>query len=91
MNCGKYITKAGSIVKIFSLKNPKAKEGLCYEIDFDWLEENACLDACPSVNPNDDIADFYLHWGCDCHECGCHEFDRETHTKLYPIIGHLFL
>lgn len=49
-----YVTAKGSVVRPYS----KAS----WEIEFDWLEEGACVEAVPEV----DSADCGLTWSCAC-------------------------
>ena len=55
---GKYKTDAGSTMTI------SGKYGGISEVDFDWLEENACIECQPE--PYED--DGFLVWHCEC--CG---------------------
>ena len=60
---GGYVTDAGSEVRI------GGKHGGKVEIDFDWFEEDACLEAEPWVQDGE------LMWCCSC----CDE-DGESHS-----------
>lgn len=64
---GKYRTERGSKLTI------SGEHGGISEVDFDWLEEGACLDCEPE--PYDD--DGYLVWHCDVCDGG--------KAKLYPF------
>lgn len=54
---GEYVSDGGSRVKIFG------DHGGSFEIDFDWLEEGACVESRPSVYEG------RLIWS-DCECCG---------------------
>ena len=56
---GTYKTRAGSIVTISGRYSGIA------EVDFDRLEENACIDCEPDPYPEDDGDGYYLKWHCD--------------------------
>lgn len=56
---GTYETKAGSIVKI------SGKYSGIAEVEFDWLEENACIDCEPNPYPEDQGDSLILTWSCD--------------------------
>lgn len=53
-----YVSKAGSKVRLFG-KSLKA-----YEIDWDWVEENVCIEAKPDFNM--DLDDPRIEASCDC-------------------------
>ncbi len=59
----RFRTKAGSRIRVFG-------EHLgCYEIDFDWLEEGACMGSRPSIDISD-RSEPWLTWDCDCCDGG---------------------
>lgn len=49
-----YVTEKGSRVRPIGRSS--------WEIVFDWLEEGACIEAVPEVEP----ADCWLSWSCEC-------------------------
>ena len=55
---GKYHTSAGSTMTI------SGKYGGISTVEFDWVEENACLDCVPDAYDDEG----YLTWHCDI--CG---------------------
>jgi hypothetical protein len=59
LNNGRYRTDAGSTVEI------SGKYSGISVVDFDWLEEGACIDCAVNVYPN---SDGYLTWTCE--KCG---------------------
>lgn len=65
---GKYRTESGSTMTI------SGKHGGISEVDFDWFEEDACIEC--SVESYDQ--DGYLVWYCD--ECG------GGSAKLLPVV-----
>ena len=62
---GQYRTRAGSTVRI------SGEHSGIYEIEFDWVEENACVDCVPAVN------DGYLSWHCE-------RWGGDS-ARLYPV------
>jgi len=56
LGSGTYQTKKGSTVEIYGSFNGS------FLIDFDWVEEGACIEATPS------ILEDRLIWQCEC--CG---------------------
>ena len=59
---GTYHTDAGSLVTVAGLHGGRAS------VEFDWFEENACVDCRPDRYPERDGDELYLVWSCD--ECG---------------------
>jgi hypothetical protein len=57
---GHYRTEKGSTAEVFGHHSGS------YRIEFDWFEEGACIEACPSVDTTG--GETWLHWNCDC--CG---------------------
>ena len=66
---GIYRTEAGSIVTVSGDHSGR------FAIEFDWLEEGACIDATPMVEEDE------LHWACD-QDCQC-----SGHATLHPMEG----
>ncbi len=56
---GTYKTQAGSIVRI------SGKHSGIAEVEFDWLEEDACIECEPNPYPEDDGGRLILTWSCD--------------------------
>lgn len=56
---GTYKTKAGSIVRI------SGKYSGITEVDFDWLEEEACIECQPDPYPEWDGNNLVLTWHCE--------------------------
>ncbi|MBC8186443.1 hypothetical protein H8E88_35635 [candidate division KSB1 bacterium] len=57
---GKYRTKKGSIVTVSGKYSGIAK------VEFDWLEEDACIDCVPEPYPEEfGINDYRLIWSCN--------------------------
>ena len=56
---GKFKTKAGSLVTI------TGRYGGIAEVDFDWFEEDACIDCEPDPYPEWPGEAWILRWHCD--------------------------
>ena len=57
---GMYETKNGSTVEIFGKHSGGSR------VNFDWLEENGCIDCEPQAYPEEwDSDDVRLVWNCD--------------------------
>lgn len=70
---GKYKTAAGSTVVI------SGDHSGISTVEFDWLEENACVDCEAAAYPVKQGADWFLEWSCE--ECG------GSMAVLYPDTG----
>lgn len=94
---GAYITQAGSIVRI------SGKHSGIAEVDFDWLEEDACIDCKPNPYPEDDGDSLILTWSCNycsgghatliplarCSRCGQEPGDIEERYSYGVYAGRL--